>query len=217
MQKKYKAISNETTPEKDGAGITIIGKRDGLDYIVEAYMRDKLDQYFPGWSWEGMPVTLIGVEWILCQGHLQVLDKDLLELSLLTGGAVSPYRRFHGTGAGRIQFKRDAPHTANNVVDIDKNMKSGNSSAFKVAINRLCRIGDDVYRKRLDEEGAGTLEEVTESQIGVGGDRATKAFYAYLTEKKIQPSRACTVLGIKSLTEITDIGEAFLKIKEEIG
>jgi len=216
MRKRYKAISNEITPERDGVGKKIIDQRDGYDYIIEAYMRDKLDEYFPGWSWEGMPVATIGVEAILGQGHLQVLDRDLLELSLLTSGAVSPYRRFHGAGAGRIQFKKDRPHTADNVIDIDKNMKTANSSAFKVAINRLCRIGDDVYRKRLDEEGAGTFEEVTEAQVELGGTKAMRAFTNYLAEKKIMPSKACAILGIRQLTEITDVAEAFVKIKEYV-
>jgi hypothetical protein len=62
MYKKLKEISNTVTPEVDGSGKKIIGKRDGYDYIIEAYMRDQLDKSFPGWSWEGLPVVPMGSE-----------------------------------------------------------------------------------------------------------------------------------------------------------
>ena len=36
-------------------------------------------------------------------------------------------------------------------VDIGNDMKSANTDCFKVAVNRLCNIADDVYRKQVKD------------------------------------------------------------------
>ena len=183
IKQKLADIGLRSTPNIDLEGRTIIGDRDGQKYIIEAYMREQLDYHFPGWSWEGMPVTMMGSEWLLCQGHLIIPDINMLAL-----GIMPPIRKFHGVGGARIQYKScpckynnknpqtgkatpmrscenchgtgSLPHSPENVIDIDKNIKSGNSGAFKYAINRLTHIGDDVYGKRLDFEG-GEIEPIT--------------------------------------------------------
>lgn len=232
MHKKYMDISNEPTPQFDGSGESVIKKRpDGLDYLKEAYMRTKLDQYFPGWSWQDGHVQFLGSEWIIADGHLCILDELLLPF-----GVIPPVRKYFGTGAARIQFKTcsckkssgypnpackicmgtgSLPHTAENVVDIDKNVKSANSNAFKVSINRLCRIGDDVYGKRVDEEGSGSIEDVM-SFAGVTSSRARDVFFNYIAKKKILHTKAMATLKVSSWSEIVDWKEAYDKIKEEL-
>ena len=48
----------------------------------------------------------------------------------------------------------DAHRVASNdkgYVDIGNDLKSANTDCFKVAVNRLCNIADDVYRKRIED------------------------------------------------------------------
>jgi len=199
----YKAISNEVTPEVDGSGTKIIDQKpDGfggsLDYIVEAYMRDRLNHHFPGWSWEQRQIQMLGSEWVIVSGHLVILDEHLLAF-----GKNPPERRFFGAGAARIQFKRNQPHTAENVIDIDKNVKSANSSALKVAINRLCGIGDDVYRKRIDEDGMGSMEQHEDNMLDMPS-KAAQAFQSKITRHRLKWSDVLAVLEVRSAGEITD-------------
>ena len=204
----YKAISNEVTPEVDGNGTKIIDQKpDGfggsLDYIVEAYMRDRLNHHFPGWSWEQGQIQMLGSEWVIVSGHLVILDEHLLAF-----GKNPPERRFFGAGAARIQFKRNQPHTAENVIDIDKNVKSANSSALKVAINRLCGIGDDVYRKRIDEDGMGSMEQHEDNMLEMPS-KAAQAFQSKITRHRLKWSDVLAVLEVRSAGEITDYKKAW--------
>jgi len=159
-----KGISGEQTPEVDGLGREIIGHRpDGHDYVTEAYMRNRLDHHFPGWSWEmAAPVQFLGGEWVVAQGHL------VIPVPALAGmGIVPPVRRFYGISAKRVAYRTEKdpatktrvslPHTPENIVDMGNDVRAANSIALKSAINRLCRIADDVYGKRIEEEGAGSV------------------------------------------------------------
>jgi len=175
IKQKLAEISHEETPRRDDKGRKIIGDKAGQKYIIEAYMREQLDEAYPGWSWSEGNIIPMGSEWILAQGHLITIDINLLAL-----GIMPPIRKFFGVGAARIQYKncpclyredivgktkgkpykdcgichgQNLPHTPENVIDVDKNVKSANSNALKYAINRLTHIGDDVYGKRLDFEG----------------------------------------------------------------
>ena len=141
-----KNTSFETTPKK------MIYKKgaDGFDYVKEEYMRTKLDNLYPDWSWlpaPNQPVQFLGSEWVITAGVLEFTEE-------ISGRR----RRFYSPGAARVQFKKNAPHTAENVVDIDKNVASANSYAFKRAVNRATHIADDVYRKQV------RLDFITESQ-----------------------------------------------------
>lgn len=204
MHKKYIDISNTPTPEFDGSGNPIIKKRpDGYDYLEELYMRTKLDELFPGWSWEGMFTQFVAYEWIWVGGHLCIIDEYLLAFDIKP-----PIRRFYATGAARIMFKSNMPHTPENIIDIGNNIKSANSSALKVGINRLCRIGDDVYGKRFDEEGAGTLEDIMTS-VNTSPNTARSLFFGELTKRKLLHSKAMEKLGVKNWNEIIDWKEAY--------
>ncbi len=200
---KYKAISNESTPQVDGSGVKIIRKRpDNFDYIIEAYMRDCLDRHFPGWSWEAAAPMQVVLNYLLAQGHLIIIDEHLLAF-----GISPPVRKFYGVGAARIQFKRDSPYTPENVVDIDKNAKSADSNALKYAINRLTRIGDDVYGKRIEEDGAGSYDDV------LLANASASSFTQWVDSNKWRYSEIFQILKVKDMSEIVDFKEAYDRVK----
>lgn len=208
----YKKISKTKTPQVDGAGRKIVMKRpDGLDYIIDAYMDECLDKHFPGWSWKKAGgLNFLGSEYVVADGELWIIDERLLAF-----GISPPYRVYWGSGAARIQYKSGKPHTPENLVDIDKNVKAANTNAKKVAINRLTGIGDDVYAKRIEEEGAGSLEEVMIAAIEAG--RGGTEFGRWVQENKWMWGEIFTILGVKSIEEITDYKEAIKKVKKAKG
>ena len=141
MRGKRKGISETPTPKSQ-----VRRRPDGLDYVDEAWMRAKLDEYYPVWSWKGCgdnPIQILGSEYVVATGELVIFDEGVT-------------RSFFSTGAARIQYRRDKqtgkpmPHTIENMVDLDKNAASANTFAFKRAINRLTHISDDVYRKQVE-------------------------------------------------------------------
>lgn len=207
----YKKISKEKTPQVDGAGQQIIRKReDKFDYIIESYMRECLDKHFPGWSWEAAAPMQMVLNFLLAQGHLIIIDEHLLAM-----GINPPYRRFYGVGGARIQFKRGAPLTPENVVDIDKNAKSADSTALKYAINRLTHIGDDVYGKRIEEEGAGAYEDLVKME-DASPDIKQKAFNELVKSKRMPWSKVFETLKVEDMAGIAKMGygEAYTKLKE---
>jgi len=210
--KCYKNISKEKTPQVDGSGKKIIDRRpDGYDFIIEAYMRECLDKHFPGWSWEmGGAPQFLGSEWVFVWGTLSIVDEKLLAF-----GIQPPIRKFSATNGVRVKFKRDKPHTIENVVDIGNDVASANSKAFKKAINQLTHIGDDVYGKRIEEEGAGSLEEVMIAAVEAGGGEME--FGKWVQQNKVQWSFVFATLGVKGINEIVDFKEAIGKIKAAKG
>jgi len=130
---KHKEISDEPTPK-----YFVKRRPDGFDYVDEAYMRHQLSKHFPIWSWIVVNTEFLGSEWVVITGELQILESDIT-------------RKFGSMGATRVQFKKDRPHTPENIVDIDKNVASANTNAFKRAVNRLCNIADDIYQKHIED------------------------------------------------------------------
>lgn len=213
-RKVYKEISQEKTPQVDGRGRQIIRKRgDGKDYIEEVWMRECLDKHFPGWSWEmAAPLHFLGSEWVVAQGHLIIIDEHLLPF-----GIHPPIRRYYGVDSVRIQYRADKPHTQENIVDVGDNCKSANTAAMKLAINRMCHIGDDVYGKRVEEEGAGSQEEYETTVLETGNREEQKKVFVKkandLGFKK--PSDIYHILQVKSYDQIEDFEKA-LKTLEEV-
>ena len=213
----YKKISKEKTPHFDGTGRKIIDQKDNRDYIIAAYMVECLDKHFPGWSWEmAAPIQFLGSEWILAQGTLSIIDEKLLAF-----GIKPPYRKFYGCNATRITYKKGASHSLENIIDVGNNVKAVNTEAMKVAINRLLHIGDDVYRKQIESEGAGDIGDILGNQDEIRSDNvsdlALKAFNQYIESKHKTYSQVFMLLGIKSLSEITDYKEAYDKLVEVWG
>lgn len=205
--KRYKEISNEPTPQVDGAGRKIIERRpDGFDFIIEAYMRECLDKHFPGWSWEmGGPPEFLGGEWVFVWGTLTIIDESLIPF-----GVNPPVRKFSATNGVRIKFKSGQPHSTTTVIDIGNDVASANSKAFKKAINQLTHIGDDVYGKRIEDEGAGSLEDVI-----IASNDATQ-FGRWVEANGITWGLVKEVMGCE-LTEIKDWAEALRRVKEKKG
>ncbi len=210
MHKFYTDIGKEETPKVDGEGRKIVRKRpDGMDYIIEAYMRKCLDKHFPGWSWEAAaPLQFLAAEWVVAQGHLVIIDEHLVAF-----GVIPPVRRFYGVDSVRIQYRKEGAHAPENIIDVGDNCKQANSAALKYAINRLCNIGDDVYGKRIEEEGAGKIEDVIMNTKDE--DLQQKMFFEYLASKGIKTyGTVFKLLGISSFEEITDWQKAYKTIEE---
>ena len=124
LKKKHEEVSVRETPKG------YVKQRQGFDYVEEGYMRNVLNEQYPIWSWEIIKYELLGTAWVSVHGRLKIID-----------GGIS--RSFDSVSAHRIQSSR----ASGDFVDIGNDMKAANSDAFKVAVNRLCNIADDVYRK----------------------------------------------------------------------
>jgi hypothetical protein len=136
-----------------------------------------LTKEYPGWSWSAAgdnPVQFLGAEWVIVTGVLRLEDNGIM-------------REFFSPGSARVQFKRGKPHTAEYVIDIDKNLASANTNGFKRAINRLGNIADDVYRKQdltLSDEDVEKLEEMME---GLSEEWKDKIMQSVLNGEVIKP------------------------------
>ena len=139
VEQKIKETHTEVSATKTPSW-AVKRRPDGFDYVEEGYMRNKLNEIYPIWSWEavGSGVQFIGAEWAVVTAELVVVDNGIP-------------RKFFSPGAARIQFKKGSPHTPENVVDIDKNLASANTNAFKRACTRLVNIADDVYKKHIED------------------------------------------------------------------
>jgi len=210
MYKEFQRVSREKTPILDGEGREIVRKRpDGYDYIVASYMFDRLSKHFPGWSLEmAAPLEFIGMEWVVAQVNLVIIDYGLLAQGMPLEHCK---RKFYGTDSLRIQYGKGKEHKPENLVDLGDNCKSTITAAGKWAINRLTGSGDDVYGKRIEEEGAGSLETIMETK----GDAVT--FGKLVAQHKISYNEVFEILGVKGLSEITDFGEAWRVVKEKKG
>lgn len=144
--KRIASQSRKETPK------SFVKQKAGMDYLEEEFMRSELNRLAPmAWSWiEGM-VEIYSATlpiWVVATGTLVVFRLE-------TGRE----QRFTGHAAHRIAYKKDKPYTPDNIVDLGNDVKSANSDAFKVAVNRLMNIGDDVYRKEMIEFWNLTEEE----------------------------------------------------------
>ena len=146
IRDKHKSISFADTPKY------YVKEKQGFDYVDEGYMRHVLNQNFPVWNWEIMKYELLGAEWVVVQGRLTIYDSGIP-------------RKYDSLSSHRIQKKRDTGE----FVDISNDMKAANSDAFKVAVNRLCNVSDDVYRKRIESA------ELSDKQEKLITDLAKKA------------------------------------------
>jgi len=201
---RYKAISETETPKIDDQGNKLVDSFGGHDYIKGRYMERKLDELFPGWSWEmAAPLQFLGSEWVVAQGHLIIIDEDLLAF-----GIVPPVRRYYGVSAARIAYGKDKPHTPDNIVDIGHNCIAANTEAKKVAINRLCHIGDDIYGRRIYGNGYESLEAAI---LDTGGDKSL--FTKYVNEKRLLWSNVMSIEGMAKAIDNGNYTKALELIK----
>ena len=155
--RKHQQVSDTPTPSDLGKS------RNGFDYVDEGYMRWRLNQHYPIWSWEVIKYETLGDKAIVVHGRLKVMDEGVP-------------RSFDSVAAHRIAVSRNG----SGYVDLGNDLKAANSDAFKVAVNRLCNVADDVYRKQyvdksLDEVQANTLIDVIAEMDKKEADQVYKA------------------------------------------
>ena len=208
----YNNISKEKTPEVDGNGKKVIDQRGQYDYITDAYMKAKLNQYFPGWSFDNVHYQFLGAEWLVGDGTLSIIDEHLL-----TFGINPPYRRYTAGAGIRITYKSGAVHSLDTIVDIGNNMQGLFTSIMKRAVNRLCNIGDDIYDKRAELEGAGDYDLIFEKEGNSDGFLAMLDKYHIRIGIAIEILKEATNGVIDDLTKITDFNLAWDIIKTKRG
>ena len=126
LQSKHDFVSNIPTPK------VFVKDKGGFDYVDEAYMRNQLNSHYPIWKWEIIKYEFIGDKAISLHGRLTIVDHGV-------------ERHFDSVAAHRIA-SNDRGY-----VDLGNDLKAANSDCFKVAVNRLCNIADDVYRKIIPD------------------------------------------------------------------
>lgn len=124
LQDKHSNVSDISTPK------AFIKDKGGFDYVDEAYMRHQLNTHYPIWKWEIIKYEFIGDKAISIHGRLTIIDHSI-------------ERHFDSVAAHRIASNQKG------YVDLGNDLKAANSDCFKVAVNRLCNIADDVYRKQI--------------------------------------------------------------------
>ena len=168
---KHKTVSDKVTPKP------YISQKAGFDYVDEGYMRHLLNKYYPIWSWEIIKYEFIGDKYIAVHGRLTISDSGLT-------------RHFDSTAAHRIQTNKKS----NDYVDIGNDLKSANTDAFKVAVNRLCNVADDVYRKQIKDYSL-SKEDLEEIEVVInelnqisGNTQVVDKIYSALKDGRIDKS-----------------------------
>ena len=126
LQSKHNNVSSISTPR------AFVKDKGGFDYVDEAYMRHQLNTHYPIWKWEIVKYEFVGDKAIVVHGRLTIVDHGV-------------ERHFDSVAAHRIASN------SKGYVDIGNDLKAANSDCFKVAVNRLCNIADDVYRKQIPD------------------------------------------------------------------
>ena len=126
LQSKHDFVSNIPTPK------VFVKDKGGFDYVDEAYMRNQLNSHYPIWKWEIIKYEFIGDKVISLHGRLTIIDHGV-------------ERHYDSVAAHRIATNQKG------YVDLGNDLKAANSDCFKVAVNRLCNIADDVYRKIIPD------------------------------------------------------------------
>ena len=126
LQDKHDFVSNIPTPK------VFVKDKGGFDYVDEAYMRHLLNNHYPIWKWDIIKYEFVGDKVIVIHGRLTIIDNGV-------------ERHFDSVAAHRIASNQKG------YVDLGNDLKGANSDAFKVAVNRLCNIADDVYRKQIPD------------------------------------------------------------------
>ena len=165
IRKKHNDISAYTTPDA-----YIENRADGFDYVDEGYMRKKLNESFPIWSWEIQKYEILGDVEVIVWGRLKIVDEGVI-------------RTFDSIASHRIAKSK----STGEYVNISNNIKAANTDAFKVALNRLCNIADDVYRKQvldfeLSEEQLKELDLILRQ---IDSDEETEKVNALIDNKSI--------------------------------
>lgn len=113
------------------------------------------------------------------------------------------------------QFNRQGEKVAlkGDIISIFDDLKAAYSDGIKKCLSYF-GIANDIYGGKELEYFATDEEEG--STVDMAGDQAAKAFGRFLNSKHLAVSKACEILGIKSLAEITDFKQAHDTITKEL-
>lgn len=148
LELKHDYVSNIPTPK------VFVKDKGGFDYVDEAYMRNQMNKHYPIWKWEIIKYEFVGTEAIAVQGRLTIVDSGI-------------ERHFDAVAAHRIARNQKG------YVDLGNDLKAANSDCFKVAVNRLCNIADDVYRKQIPDLDLSEDQKEAINKLLVGIDVQT--------------------------------------------
>jgi hypothetical protein len=148
----HQAISShKTTP-------LYVKKLMDFDYVDEGYMRQALNNHFPKWNWE-----IIGYE-LIKEGSADHINAIAVHGRLHISYADGTCRFFDALAGSQVKYKRGSDV----YVDLGNDMKTANTEAFKLAVNRLCNVSDDVYRKSVLTDKQCTELETLVAQLDRG-------------------------------------------------
>lgn len=126
MSDKHNSISKLQTPK-----CYVEKKQNKFDYVDEGYMRMVLNLYYPIWSFQVIKYEILS-NCIMVHGRLGISDHG-------------QDRVFETLAAHRIAESKQG----GGFVDLGNDLKSAVTDCFKVCVNRLCNVADDVYRKQV--------------------------------------------------------------------
>ena len=151
LQMKHDFVSNVPTPR------AFVKDKGGFDYVDEAYMRYQMNKHYPIWKWDIIKYEFVGTEAIAVHGRLTIVDSGV-------------ERHFDSVAAHRIARNQKG------YVDLGNDLKAANSDCFKVAVNRLCNIADDVYRKQIPDLDLSQdqKESISQALDGIDADTVKK-------------------------------------------
>ena len=151
LQMKHDFVSNVPTPK------AFVKDKGGFDYVDEAYMRYQMNKHYPIWKWDIIKYEFVGTEAIAVHGRLTIVDSGV-------------ERHFDSVAAHRIARNQKG------YVDLGNDLKAANSDCFKVAVNRLCNIADDVYRKQIPDLDLSQdqKESISQALDGIDADTVKK-------------------------------------------
>ena len=158
-----------------------VNDKNGMDYVDEGYMRLMLNERFPVWSWEVQKYEFMGDKAIAVHGRLTIVDNGVI-------------RYFESIAAHRIAVSQKT----GNYVDLGNDLKSAVTDCFKVCVNRLTNIADDVYRKQY----------LSSEQISMIEDRLAEVMDAGVRGKVVRGIKGKTINAVNlegTLTKLDKI------------
>jgi len=154
---QHKGISQVKTPKG------YVKKKMMFDYVEESYMRRRMDEEFPGWSFIILSNEIVGTMSLPKSMALKVHGR----LKWFDNGIP---REGDMIAAHRIQFKKKGDVITDEIVDMGNDFKSAVSDTLKKAINTYCNICDDVYKKSdpvLSEDQYEELLEIADFDLNL--------------------------------------------------
>lgn len=166
--KKMNEISNKEVPNIAKSSFGDAKKKEkirwnDLEFVEGWWMEKQMDELFPGWSNDAPPGSIHPHAPIIT-AHARLLVPEKI---LMYYGIFPPYRIFSSTIHELVKVSKESNiMDYKNWVSLAHDSTSAGTKALKVCINRLCHIGDEVYRRmdmtKLSESQEKLLSELTQ-------------------------------------------------------